>query len=389
MNGENPRRRLLRLAAAALAATAMVLALPAQAGLYLSSAHGNSSYGVLRTSMPQYARGHCGHCHEQHASVDNVEPAPGLGPDGFLLFAPAADTQTNNVCLQCHRTTGGYQSGGVTSNYSYSYTFGGYTAAGSYDADIKSAFGHTAAGSSHYLPDIVSQALGKSMVTKDGVAWTLPARFSPCDGCHNPHVAQRAHPIDLAGGLLNTAISRPSDHGNPWGDGATERLNANVNYRSPFWYNRTNRYEPANDTTADGSNAPDYVKFCTDCHNPNNTIYSTNPRLPGGPRNLIQPVWAPSAGDKHGAKTGAAATLRPPYTGNHCLSCLDCHEPHGSTTNIYLLRSSVNGVAVSFPNTDPASYNSFCLTTCHSGTGLTPHRNKTDCKQCHTHGDKF
>lgn len=376
-----------RLALAAAAAL-LVLAWPARAGLYLDSAHGSTSYGVLRTTMPQYGRGHCGHCHEQHAMVEGSEPAPTGGPDSALLFDPPAASQTSNVCLQCHTATGGYQSGGITTNYSYAYTFGGCTTAGTYDVDIASAFSHTTAGSSHYLPDIASQVLGASMTTLAGASWTLPAQSAPCDGCHNPHVAQRAHPISHTGGVLNSAISRPSDHDTLWGDDSTERLDANPGYVSPYWYGSTTRYEPADSTTSDGSNAPDYVGLCTDCHNPDNTIYSTNPRLPNSPRNLNQPDWATSGGDVHGAKTGSAENLNAPYSGTHTVSCLDCHEPHGSTANVYLLRASINGVAVSFPNMSQASYVSLCMTTCHYGKGDS-HNKRTDCDSCHVHGNKF
>jgi predicted CXXCH cytochrome family protein len=384
-----PRHASWRRLALSLAAALLVLAWPAQAGQYLSSAHGSATYGVLRTTMPQYSQGHCGHCHEQHALVGGSEPSPTGGPDSYLLFEPPAESQTSNVCLKCHTSTGSLQSGGITTNYSYAYTFGGYTAGGTYDADIKAAFSHTTTGSSHYLSDITSQALGKTMTNMAGTTWSLAATLSPCDACHNPHAAQRAHPISLAGGKLNTTLSRPSDHGNLWGDDSTERLNANTGYISPYWFGSTTRYEPGNDTTNDGSNAPGYVKFCTDCHNPNNTIYSTNPRLPGTPRNLLQPNWTTtSSADLHGAKTGSAEALRAPYTGTHTLSCLDCHEPHGSTSNLFLLRKSVNGVAVSFTAYDRTNYEGFCLTTCHSSKG-SPHSPNTNCQNCHNHGDKF
>jgi len=60
----------------------------AHAGCYLMSAHGSESYGVDRTSVTAYCQGHCGHCHEQHASIDGSEPAPGSGsPSSFGLFA--------------------------------------------------------------------------------------------------------------------------------------------------------------------------------------------------------------------------------------------------------------------------------------------------------------
>jgi len=63
----------------------------ASSGPYLSSAHGNSTYGVKRTATgfpTDYPQGLCAHCHEQHASIAGAEPAPDspAGPDYYLRF---------------------------------------------------------------------------------------------------------------------------------------------------------------------------------------------------------------------------------------------------------------------------------------------------------------
>ena len=86
---------------------------------------------------------------------------------------------------------------------------------------------------------------------------------------------------------------------------------------------------------------PDYVTFCTDCHNKSSNIYSST--ISGGPRTLLPIDW--STGDQHGAVVGAGTrVLKAPFSSstNYVLSCLDCHEPHGSP-NITLLRREVNG----------------------------------------------
>jgi hypothetical protein len=152
----------------------------AYAGAYTDSAHGSETYGVDRTSTSQYTQGHCGHCHEQHASIAGVEPAParpfGDPPDEYLLFNTNFTDQSTNFCYECHVDSGGYQVGNIAINRSYSYNFGGHTAAGSYDADIEEAFSHTTtAGSSHYLPSIQSQILGQTLQDADGNTWSLPA----------------------------------------------------------------------------------------------------------------------------------------------------------------------------------------------------------------------
>ncbi len=364
-----------------------------RAGTYLKSAHGNSTIGVNRTSAgfpTDYATGNCAHCHEQHSSIQGAEPVPTGGPNNFLLFDENYTSQTINFCFDCHQANG-YQTGGITINKSYSYNFGGNTNSSSYDSNIKDAFSHIGTtGSSHYLPSFVSQVLGKTMYDADGVAWSLPANINPCDACHNPHLAQRNK--NTTYDPTKSAISRPSDHNNLWGDNTTERMSADFSdYQAPYWYGSNTSYEPANDATTTGSNLPNYVRLCTDCHNEYNTIYSENPRLPGGPRNIRKICWKTTyvsvVPDAHGAYAGSSAYPRDPYNppySPHTLCCTDCHEPHGSATNIYLIRSSINGVSISVPDTTDTSWRNFCLNACHTRPEHDPY--KPGCSNCHYHG---
>ncbi|MEW6288277.1 MAG: hypothetical protein AB1545_00320 [Thermodesulfobacteriota bacterium] len=366
---------------------------PAWAGDYLISAHGSSSYGVKRTSTSAlgYAQGNCAHCHEQHASIGGEEPVPvGGEASDYLLFDTNQTSQTENFCFDCHQS-GGYQTGGISLNKSYSYNFGGYTSAGSYDSDIKAAFSHAAgmSGSSHYLPDFVSQILGKTLKNAAGTSWSLPAGINPCDACHNPHIAQRNvnSPFDAA----KSAISRPSDHDNRFGDDASERMNAAYSdYMSPYWWGSTN-HEPANSATSDGSNLPNYVRLCTDCHNEYNTINSTNPRLPGTPRAIRKLSWETAAAgvnpDGHGELDGdTIAYARGPYTSGTTmtLNCTDCHEPHGVPNNIFLIRRSINKAAITTTDTTNTSWQSLCYNACH--TRATHAWNRGTCYNCHYHG---
>jgi predicted CXXCH cytochrome family protein len=160
-------------------------------------------------------------------------------------------------------------------------------------------------------------------------------------------------------------------------------------YISPYWWGSTN-HEPANSTTSDGSNLPDYVRLCTDCHNQYNTINSTNPRLPGSPRAIRKLSWKTSAvgvtPDGHGELDGATIVYaRPPYTAgaNMTLNCTDCHEPHGSKNNIFLIRTSVNKAAISTPDTTNASWRSLCYNACH--TQATHSWDRGTCYNCHYH----
>jgi cytochrome c553 len=475
--------------AAALAITFLLFAASgAEAGLYLDySAHGNSNYGVDNTATPEYTVGHCGHCHEQHATLgaaddggdagaadprlllatvyggriagDSLETAKGNagsapagadpcaachgaqvpqkiyvpgpeaifgspddgrvlvapgGPPGgdsgtaypYLLFGTGHVSQTENFCFGCHSATGSLQSGGGVVNRSYSYNFGGHTEVGSYDNDIKEQFSHVSgSGSSHWLADIAALR-GVALKDANNASFTIPADMNPCRICHDPHLVQRNNPVSFLGLNLYTAVTRKL--GGLWGDNTTERMNSRaptVNYYAPFWRGSTTTFEPAGDATSNGSNLPSYIYICTDCHNHNNTITTHNPRFPDGSRALRKFRWIQTGdlANRHGGRTADAcntAPLLPPYPGGSgslsaykmILNCTDCHEPHGSKTNVFLLRSSVNGKTVVAPTTDKDAFTSLC-TSCHqNGPPATHHislmyNNVGYCytDECHSH----
>ena len=377
----------------------------ADAGPYRDSAHGNTTYGVDRTSTSQYTQGHCAHCHEQHASIGGDEPTPNTGtaegPDDFCLLANNFDTtattgtytQDDNACFYCHcyPTATTYQATPNFFNYSYSKTFGGNP-----DAivdNIMEAF-NLASASYHNLKDVIDWASD----TTAGWPATFTADSNPCSACHNVHIAQRSCGKPTGSyDPTKSAISRPSDHGNLWGDddgtvNPSERMDAYPNtYQAPYYYATTN-YEPANNTISDGSNLPDYATFCLDCH--------VN-EVEKGAGTLTAINWTSgSGGDKHGQKAagsgGSHGELIAPYadasSGIYALSCTDCHEPHGSS-NEWLLRTEVNaksGIEI----TSTGVWYEFC-TACHS-VNLTSgsHSSLTSSSSCtgslcHAHGDKF
>ncbi len=341
------------------------------AGPYTNSAHGNTSYGVYRNSTTQYGTGNCAHCHEQHASIGGTEPTPNTldaaGPDKFCLLANNFDTtattgayvQDDNVCFYCHYGTGTYQSSAF-SNYTYSITFGGNS--DTTPATIFNAFNST---SYHNLNDVLNFAKGAS-----GWPSTFTADSNPCAACHNVHIAQRS--CGKPSGSYDptkSAISKPSDHNNLWGDETGERMKAYADaspaktYQAPLWFGSATNHEPANNTTEDGSNLPDHVAFCTDCHNSSNTIYSTTLT-----RNLKTIDWDNEVHGKGNADT--YITVDSPYTSGsgslgYVLSCLDCHEPHGSP-NAFLIRKEVNGGALggSITTFDTTNWHYLC-DRCH------------------------
>jgi hypothetical protein len=326
----------------------ILLTYPDQAtgGLYLNSSHGNSTYGVKRSAsgFPDYTTGLCAHCHEQHASISGTEPTPvGGAPSKYLLFSDNYLSQTDSVCLDCHRDLNSLQTGGSILNRSYSYRAGGWTV----DTmnDILEAFSYIPPDTTHNLNDIKVFITGK---------WGYTGDSNPCNACHNPHAAQ-GDPPDApnsakSAGSRGWLVSRPSAHSTDnnswglWGDDAGEKMSDySAGYQAPYRYNSTITYEPDGTATQDGSNLTDFVSFCTDCHNDTNIIFSTDLG-----RNLHTFSWNI---EKHGAgiAVDGCPDILSPYQvaqcGNYVLSCTDCHEPHGSP-NIFLVRKVVNSFEV-------------------------------------------
>jgi len=298
----------------------------ATADVYTDSAHGNTTYGVNRSGAG-HTTGACAHCH------DTFDPAIcGQAGHPFMLFT----LNNNDFCFKCHDNTTDPATTAIV-NRSYSYRAGGWTD-DSVD-DILETFSFTSPGSSHDLDDIKTFITGK---------WGYTADSNPCTACHNQHMAQGDPPNSAdpkSPGTRGWLLALPSQHDTPpwglWGDDTSERMNAYTSYQAPYRFGSSTTYEPDGSTTTNGSNLTDFNSFCTDCHNTTYTIYSTALE-----RNLIQIDWD---NEKHGkGDADAFLSTLSPYTGSagdYVLSCLDCHEPHGSP-NVTLIRGEVNGDVV-------------------------------------------
>ncbi len=344
------------------------------AGAYLLSAHGNSVYGVKRTTRLDLGRGNCGHCHDQHGQIDAVSNG---GPYRFALFsnnfnstATSPYWDDDSICFLCHGGT--YQSGGII-NYDYSQTYGGYSGGPS---SILEAFNqistYPTSASWHNLSDIYNFAAGN-------FSFFTPYS-NPCVACHNPHRAKKVQ-ADPQSPSNNTAISLPTAHETLWGDESNETMyylatiKYGLKYQAPY-YSGVTTYEPGGTTLIDGSTLPDYVTFCTTCHNTSYNIYSNELGA-----FLRQIYWDGTGGDsavpvngyypdKHGENTATVSTLlNAPYNstlysvGDLITSCTDCHEPHGSP-NPYLIRREVNGVSVTVSGTTGNEIGYLCR-ACH------------------------
>ena len=253
-------------------------------------------------------------------------------------------------------------------------------------------------GSAHCLEDIRQHLIGIG-------AWNFGAqrRVNPCSGCHNPHRAQRdPHDSTRWTGLkLPGVVSRPSQHSKDnnawqlWGDDPTERMSTYTTlYQAPCqypWSNPCTAFEPDGSTTTNGLNLLDTVTFCLDCHSASSPIQPIASTALG--RNLTAINWSAS-GDEHGqnwdsGSMGGSSSRAVPYNYNDfVLSCLDCHEPHGSR-NEFLLRQTVNGsqLPAAFSGGQAYYFCRACHTTFH-GSGMGPGMNCYG-GSCHMHGQQF
>ncbi|MDY0190055.1 MAG: cytochrome c3 family protein [Desulfuromonas sp.] len=351
----------------------------AATGDYTASAHGQN---VKRTGMPDaYAVGNCAHCHEQHGTIGSDEPDPGFTtPFSFLAFSDspvpvsgATYSQDDNFCFYCHSSTvTSVQSGGI-SNLDYAATFGGYV--NDSPEGILEAF--NSSGSIHNLDYIYEYVAGNGTYSRPADFSYFTAKSNPCTACHNPHLA-KANRSDVEDQTLSV-LSLPSDHNDLYGDNLGERMAdfAGAKYQAPYYYASTTTYEPGNNGISDGSTLPDYNTFCLECHQNRVPTSDHLNHVDGSYISYIESInWTDTsgdgglgdiAGDKHGMNDNTTAVVtRSPFgsTGGYVLSCLDCHEPHGSS-NSYLIRRSINGEAL-------------------SGTiGSGDHDRGNQCRQCH------
>lgn len=381
---------------------------------HADSAHGNNDpgYGVNRSGTPdtgEYDIGECVHCHDAYDGV--ICQAP------LMLFSTPLYTQQNtSFCFECHKLPSNSVQVGMPNQRSYAYKFGGDT--DTCPGHIKQAFNFISEngnsrpdvcgsdnGSAHHLTSIRDFLQGRW-----GFSDAL-AEINPCEGCHNPHRAQQHfYPVGSQG---TSPISLPSTHDGDWGvygGDTTERMASYASpdtYLAPYYFGGTN-HEPEGNSTDDGSNMPDYVTFCTDCHNESNTIYSNQLD-----RDLYQFDWAAEKHGRAAASDGSGYTdLRSPYedveSGTYVMSCTDCHEPHGAS-NTHLIRGEVNRFQPSIPG-GRGEWTNLCeachverghddefsphykiiqqtgaCTICHS----VPDLNNVPCTNCHYHGGSF
>lgn len=286
--------------------------LPASAGTYTSSAHGNSSTGVSRKGLNDvttrnYATGNCAHCHEQHASLKNGEPTPNGGPDNYLQAATEQD-----LCLYCHNAnaTSYNQSSGTPDDIETAVTTKTYK----HDPTISD----TAHNNNETLTDIKNN------------------KHVECTDCHNPHTADKTvHSQGLpAGNIIGTdspltgatgaaqGYSGASTNWSQPSQGSYSLQTAVKEYQICFKCHSGSVGDPAvwSGTAGSGEWTDVALEF-----NPNNQ--SSHP--------VISPLPASDPG-ANGSSRLTAAQLINGWSPGDTMYCSDCHEgdtaagPHGS-----------------------------------------------------------
>ena len=349
---------LFALCSSLLFALCLILPDRASSGPYLSSAHGNSTSGVMRSHLDaKYStitRGLCAHCHEQHASLGGGEPAPvDGGPDSYMVFTEWSDNYYNAFCNKCHDGTAPAP--------------GADNIASSYNKTYK----HPTTGV--HSPTEEGSTLGTN-------------RHGYCIDCHNPHRAQK--PAHTAPGNTVASTSPIRD---TWGVEPT--------FSSP----------PTPSPDTESLSTPTYTKvspitkeyqLCLKCHSSyaygSNPPYQiTNPTVretdQGKEFNTYNYCFHPVTGltgqtwKNSNIRANYTTILKSPWNANldARMYCSDCHGddatgapkgPHGSNKKYILKAWGGRSAAGSFPNAAYAP-DLLCL-LCHvdgygNGAGVT------------------
>ncbi len=153
----------------------------ALAGTYRNSAHGNNiNRATIDSKYSAYGVGNCGHCHEQHASLQGSEPVPVDGsPSQVLAFNPPG-----TLCLYCHD--------GVR-----------------VPRDIKTQFTKTYRHPAGDISYAGRHTLSGLETGKNGAPFRDSSRHAECNDCHDPHTAQLGHQIfDTLAPQNNNLVSK-------------------------------------------------------------------------------------------------------------------------------------------------------------------------------------
>ncbi|MBI4849733.1 MAG: hypothetical protein HY808_14380 [Nitrospirae bacterium] len=240
-------------------------------GTYIQTKHGTSANRSVVTPGYTYTTlGHCGHCHEQHASIDGAEPTlpASEGASSYALFRSNYGASRNELCFACHET---FTLSGMTLGYG---SYGIYQGKTKYNASI-----HYSSASMKWTPD--ASPPGPAYPSGDA---------GNCHNCHNPHgynataggapYASMLFALDSATGDSPAyEMGCEACHNGTQG-GAAKDVKAQLNktYAHPtHTYNNRHTLPETGQPggTSFGPAAANRHAECVDCHNPHTVVSGT------------------------------------------------------------------------------------------------------------------
>ena len=302
------------------------------AGIYTSTKHGTSAdRSVVTPGFIYTTLGHCGQCHEQHASIEDAEMTPpaAQGPSLYALFEDNFGASSNELCYSCHET---FTISGMTLGYGQ---YGIYQGKTRYDASVHNT-------SSNMVWGLDSQP--------DSIPPGPPYDDAGnCHNCHNPHGYDDGSGTTPIPSMLFAKDSQTGDspayemgceacHD---GTQATEDVQTQLGktYAHPThtYNNRHSLPETGQPGGSDfGPAATDRHAECVDCHNPH-TVGNTVHTAPGNSIASSSPLYGtwgvePSSWPSLWTQPTTFTALKPPSASPNDMAqkeyqiCFKCHS---------------------------------------------------------------